>query len=241
MHGLSSNARTWIELATALAATGASVLAVDQRSHGRSERTEDGYDFATYAADIAGLVSQWDRGPAVLAGQSWGGNVVVETAHLYPTGVAAVVGVDGGFITLKDRFSEWEECARALAPPRFGAITVDMVRSHLTAMHPDWSPVGIEGTLANFAVEADGSARPNLSYDDHMRILRSLFDHRPSQGLATLSMPSLAVAARPSMADADAVEAAGFDTVVWIEGDHDLHVQQPERIARLIEGVSPWV
>ena len=78
VHGLASNARLWDGVAAALAAAGHPVVAVDQRGHGRSAKPDSGYDLPTCAADlVAG-----DRPPRlgsspVVAGQSWGGNVVL--------------------------------------------------------------------------------------------------------------------------------------------------------------------
>lgn len=238
VHGLSSNARTWEGVGDRLAATGARVVAIDQRSHGQSEVTEDGYDFATYAADLATVIDQADLGRPVLAGQSWGGNVVVETAFRYPEQVSAVVGVDGGHIELDRRFPSWEACAEVLAPPRFDGIRWEDLETRIRAMHTDWSDLGIAGTLANFRPDANGGARPNLPFDRHMAILRSLYGHQPNALVAGLSMPSKLVAAR-SPNHPDGVRTA-FGEVVLLDGDHDLHVQQPDLIAQHLLEVAPW-
>lgn len=55
VHGLSSNARTWDGVAEVLSGSGHAVTAVDQRGHGRSDKPDDGYDFATLAEDLATL------------------------------------------------------------------------------------------------------------------------------------------------------------------------------------------
>src|SRR5688572_16850853 len=77
VHGLSSNARLWDGVAMRLVDRGHPVYAVDLRSHGDSDAPEDGYDTATAAADVAALAERLSLPPAVVAGQSWGGNVVV--------------------------------------------------------------------------------------------------------------------------------------------------------------------
>ena len=75
VHGLSSNARTRDGVAARLAAAGHEVVAVDQRGHGHSEQTIDGYTTEQCATDLAQLVDllgfTGDRAP-VVAGQSWG-------------------------------------------------------------------------------------------------------------------------------------------------------------------------
>ena len=105
VHGLASNARTWIQVADLLSSTGAKVVAYDQRSHGGSETVETGFDFPTYVADLQAVIAQSATAAPVTVGQSWGGNVVVEHAALHPTN--AVVGVDGGFIRLADQWPDW--------------------------------------------------------------------------------------------------------------------------------------
>ena len=44
VHGLASNAMLWQGAATALAARGHRVIAIDQRGHGLSSKPESGYD-----------------------------------------------------------------------------------------------------------------------------------------------------------------------------------------------------
>ena len=97
VHGLASNARLWDGVARRLAAAGHEVVAVDQRGHGGSEQTATGYDTATAAADLAELIAlrHWTgKREPVVAGQSWGGNVVLTLAALHG-GVAAIALVDG--------------------------------------------------------------------------------------------------------------------------------------------------
>ena len=229
---------TWRAVGDKLASTGAHVIAIDQRSHGRSDITEDGYDFATWAADLAAVVDQAGARRPVAAGQSWGGNVVVETAFRHPGVMSAVVGIDGGHIQLAGYFDTWEACAAALAPPRFDGITRADLVERIRLMHPDWSETGIQGTLANFTTDHDDQVRPNLPFDHHMTILRALYEQRPFEMTAALEVPTLLLAAR---SDARPVDPdAGFDEIVLVAGDHDLHVQQPELVADHLERVAPW-
>lgn len=238
VHGLASNARTWIAVGDLLNSDGNQVVAYDQRSHGQSARVSTGFDFPTYVADLDTVVSSTTTRPPVTVGQSWGGNVVVEHAAHHP--VAAVVGLDGGFIRLADRFANWEACAAQLSPPRFNGITRVGIEARLRTAHPDWSDQAIGGALANFEDQPDGTVLPHLTFENHMMVLRSLWEHDPAQALARASGPSHAIVARsgPS-ADPDATDL-GFDNVVWLDGDHDLHLQQPDTIAKLIQEITPW-
>ena len=97
VHGLASNARLWDGVARHLAQHGHRVVAVDQRGHGRSSKPDDGYDMTTVADDLRLLIDElgWER-PAV-AGQSWGGNVVLELAWSHPDAVSMIAWVESGW------------------------------------------------------------------------------------------------------------------------------------------------
>src|SRR4051812_28369245 len=80
VHGLASNRRTWEGVAARLDELGHPVATVDLRGHGRSDAPDHGYDFATMGADLIGVLDAVGFGRAVLAGQSTGGNIVVDLA-----------------------------------------------------------------------------------------------------------------------------------------------------------------
>jgi pimeloyl-ACP methyl ester carboxylesterase len=241
VHGLSSNARLWDGVARRLAGSGHEVVAVDQRGHGRSEQADDGYTTEQCAADLADLCATLGLTGArepVAVGQSWGGNVVVTQAARHG-GVAGLALVDGGWIALGDRFPTFDACWAALAPPSFDGVTLDQLAARFRAAHPDWPDEGIEGTLANFAVRPDGTAVPRLAREHHREIVRSLWEGDPRRLFPQVRVPVLLAPAVPP--DADDPRRAGpraaLDllpdaTVSWYEGaDHDLHAQQPDRLA----------
>ncbi|HET9690180.1 MAG TPA: alpha/beta hydrolase [Acidimicrobiales bacterium] len=252
VHGLASNARMWDGVAARLAEAGHTVAAVDQRGHGRSDKPEGGYDFATLTGDLLAVLDDlgWDdpARPPVVAGQSWGGNVAVELAARHPARVGGLVLVDGGTIELSGRFADWPTCEAALAPPAFEGVPYDELSARMRRMHADWPPEGIEGQLANLERLPDGTARPWLSRANHLRILRHLWDHHPSSRWPLLQMPVLVVAAgTPDGGRADAAKREEVDRAVralpaaravWVDGDHDLHAQHPDRIASLITTVA---
>jgi len=163
VHGLASNARLWDGVASALVADGHPVAAVDQRGHGLSDKPANGYDFATLTSDLVAVADHlgWvgARRP-VVAGQSWGANVAVELAARHPDRVAALVLVDGGTIELSGRFADWPTCEAALTPPPLDGTPLTRMRRWLDGAHPDWPAAGIDATLANMEVLADGTVRP---------------------------------------------------------------------------------
>jgi len=183
----------------------------------------------------------WDR--AVLAGQSTGGNLVVDLGVRTPERVAGVVGVDGGAFDLQGRWPVWEDCAAALAPPRLEGTPFATMEEFVRRAHPDWSEEGVAATMANFEVRPDTTVRPWLAFDHHMRILRALWEHRPSEDLSHITVPVLLILADTDddwaarkRTEADAARAALPTVQVrWFpHADHDVHIQHPEAIADLV-------
>jgi pimeloyl-ACP methyl ester carboxylesterase len=249
VHGLSSNARLWDGVAAELAAAGHATIAVDLRGHGESEAPDGGYDTDTCADDLAALVAAegltGDRTP-VVAGQSWGGNVVLSLAARHPGSVAAVAFVDGGWLRLHDRFATFEECWAALAPPRFDALRYADLAARIRAAHPDWPAEGVEGTLANLVELPGGGVRARLSREHHREIVRSLYEGDPAQLYPKVTVPALLVPATAGPGEdggahrgderraavLEALDALPDAEVRWYAGaDHDLHAQHPRRLA----------
>lgn len=244
VHGLASNCRLWDDVGAALAAAGHPVAAVDLRGHGRSDKPDDGYEVATVAADVAALLDAlgWER-PAV-AGQSWGGNVVLELAR-GPRPLAGVACIDGGWIHLADRFADWEHCAETLRPPALAGTHHNEIEGWLRRAHPDWPESGIEATMANFSVDDNGLVHPWLTLDRHLATLRGLWEHQPRTFYGEVAVRVLLVPALSGLAEADAdkrrlvAEAARAlphpETEVFgPPADHDVHAQSPLRLAAVL-------
>ena len=246
LHGLASNARTWGAVGRALNAAGHAVVAVDQRGHGLSDKPATGYGFDEVTADLAALLEAlaFARRP-ILAGQSWGGNVVLDFAARYPEAARGIVLVDGGLIELSARPGmTWERAAAELRPPPLAGTPRAELAARLRQAHPDWGDEGIEATLANMETLPDGTIRPWLTLERHLEILRALWEHHPSQLYARVTAPTLIVQADDGNAEwtaskrataAVAERALPKARVVWFaETAHDVHVHRPEALARLM-------
>lgn len=240
VHGLASNARLWDGVAARLVECGYGAVTVDLRGHGRSAKPDAPYDIPTVADDLAALIGALGLERPVVAGQSWGGNVVVELAARHPGAVRGIVCVDGGWLELSSGFSSWEACREALAPPRLSGMPRADIERRIRGSHPDWPETGIAGALANFEVRADDTIAPWLTFDRHIAVLRGLWEHHPSQRYAAVQAPVLLV---PAIADEPAhagpkrtaVELAlarlPNARVRWFAGDHDIHAQHPGELA----------
>lgn len=238
VHGLASNARLWDGVGDHLTGLGNASVAVDQRGHGESSKPHDGYDFATVTNDLAAVIEQALGRPAVVAGQSWGGNVVVELARRHPDLVSGIVCVDGGFIQLADVFPVWKDAQAALAPPDFAGFTMEQMETMSKTRFADWPQSGIAGQLANFET-VDGHVRARLSRDNHMRILRHLWEHRADEAARDVDVPALVLAVGRSEPGREErvdsfVDALPDGRLTWMDAHHDVHAQHPELVADLM-------
>ena len=235
VHGLASNARLWDEVGAGLSAAGFPSYAVDLRGHGESERPDGGYDHATVSDDLFAVLRDVVGRRAILVGQSWGGNVVVETASRHPRLAAAVVCVDGGFIRLRDRHPEWETVWPELAPPVFDHMSHADLDRELRGWLAGWSEAGIEAQRANFDLLDDGSVRPRLRREHHESILRAMWAYDPDPVAAALEVPVwvLAVGAgEPDKANRVETFVSGLRNgrLLWLDGHHDIHAEQPQQV-----------
>ncbi len=245
VHGLASNCRTWEAAGERLHRLGHPVAAVDLRGHGRSDKPDGGYDFATMGDDLVVAMDALGFPRPVVAGQSTGGNIALDLGRRVPERVAAVVGVDGGSIELQDQWPDWDDCVRVLAPPRLaGTPRADMER-WIRAGHPTWDDAGLEATLANLETLEDGTIRPWLTFDRHLLVLRALWEHRPSKVLPELHVPlhlllvdggdAWSVAKR---AEAERAAAYGVRVRWFLGADHDVHVELPDEVAADLHEVA---
>jgi pimeloyl-ACP methyl ester carboxylesterase len=244
VHGLASNVRLWDGVAEHLHARGHTVIALDQRGHGRSDAPEARYDLDSAVADLLALMDALGLDRPILAGQSWGGNVVLELAWRRPDVVRGITCVDGGIIELADWFPSWDACLAALTPPSFDHLTLAELQARLRLAHPDLPDRAIEAGLACFRIRNDGRVEPRLARHRHLEILRSLWEHRPSTRYATLGAPALLLLADTGdpvttdakrRAETTAIEATARIRSHWFApGHHDLHAQFPERVADLM-------
>ncbi len=245
VHGLASNCRLWESVAHQLAARGHQVVTVDQRGHGLSDKPTTGYDFATVAADLAALVDQLDLSHPVIGGQSWGGNVLLEFGARYPGRARGLAFIDGGFLDLQMYApGDWATTAERLRPPDLrGKLMVD-VRRRIEEAHAVWESEQIEAVLANFSLLPDGTVRPWLALENHMQILRALWEQRPRALYPRVQEPVLICAAlgtdpqgnllkREQVAAAEATLRAA--AVHWFEDTHhDIHLHRPTELATLL-------
>ena len=244
VHGLASNLHLWDGVAERLHAEGHTVVAIDQRGHGRSDAPDAGYDLETAVADLLALIEGLGLERPLLAGQSWGGSVVLELAWRHPATVRGIACVDGGVTDMSQSYPVWEDCLTKLTPPTLTHLTLAELEGRIRSGVPHFSDRAIAAYLHCFRERPDGKIEPRLARDRHLTILRSLWEFRPSTRWATLKVPGVlllagsedeARMANKRQAEAVALAAGGKIRSVWFTpGHHDLHLESPERVADLL-------
>jgi pimeloyl-ACP methyl ester carboxylesterase len=235
VHGLASNARMWDGVGAALAERGIGSVAVDLRGHGSSPKPDDGYDFDSVIGDLVPLLND----QPLVAGQSYGGNVVVALAARHPELVRGIVCVDGGAIDLRQPFPHLGDALVAMKPPyeRFVGTSRVAIERALRAQHVDWPETGIQGALACHDVDTDGNIKPFLTWERHRQIIEAMWHEPPTELFPKIEVPVLFLVASERMRDGveAAVAALPDGRAVWFEGaHHDVHAQKPVEVAEQI-------
>jgi pimeloyl-ACP methyl ester carboxylesterase len=253
VHGLASNARIW-DLAAPLLAPDVRVAAIDQRGHGLSDKPAGDFGLATIAGDLAAVIGALGWARPLIVGHSWGANVALQLAAEHPELLGGIVLLDGGTTELAALMS-LEETLERLAPPRLAGTPR---AAFLEGLRARWSAGPLsqaieDAIMGNFAVDAQDRIAPHLTYENHLKIVRAMWEQRPTQLFARVGCSALIVPAEMPPADeraaqwldlkrrsvAAAAAALPRARVVWAHDSiHDVQLQRPEWLAREIAGFA---
>jgi pimeloyl-ACP methyl ester carboxylesterase len=149
VHGAAEDGRVWRPQLAALADEFTAV-AWDEPGAGRSSDVPADFSLADYASCLAALIEALDRGPAHVAGLSWGSTVVQELYRHHP-GLVATLILIGAYAGWKGSLPAEEVAARVegarqmLAAP---AAEFDPTLPGLFAGEPPAEFVGLLGEIA---------------------------------------------------------------------------------------------
>lgn len=249
MHGLASGARIWDFMAPRLVEQ-FQVVAVDQRGHGLTDKPVDAYGFGDVTSDVLSLLDELGFDRPVVVGHSWGANVATQFAAEHPNRVRGVIMVDGGIMDISERMT-WEQAEKQMRPPELDGTPlqsfVKAVRSFpdLAAL---WNDELEEMFLSNFEIRDDKVYR-RLPIDEHMRIVRAMYDQGTSSLLERVECPALVILAvrepRNELEErwmewrkTGAKRAEGklkHGRIIWMEDSiHDVPIQRPDEVANAI-------
>ena len=113
LHGITAQHRAFNALARHLEGS-RSLVGVDLRGRGDSEKPESGYGLEAHARDVVRVLDYLGLQSAVIVGHSMGGFVALEIALSYPERVRALVMLDGGWPRFEISSEEQEQEAAAI-------------------------------------------------------------------------------------------------------------------------------
>ncbi|MEU8757677.1 alpha/beta hydrolase [Streptomyces sp. NPDC048659] len=237
LHGLAGQSGEWDALARLLRADGHHVVALDQRGHGASERRPADTSRAAYVADVLAVLDDpgLGLGPGpVLIGQSYGGHAALLTAAAHPSRLAAAVLVEAGPLGTEpgvvDEIGGWLRAWPVPFPSRAAA-----------ASHLGGGPVG-EGWAGGLE-ERDGGWWPRFDPEVMVASLAENAGRDWWPEWEAVRVPLLAVLGQHGIippADYEAMAARlpgpGLRGVSLPGTGHDLHLERPEVLHRLVAG-----
>ncbi len=228
------------------------LLALDWRGYGGSERPAQGYWFPDYLADLDALLDHLAPStPVALVGHSMGGNLASLYAGLRPERVRALVNMEGFGLPrtaprdAPARLRRWLDEARRAAPER-EYESLAQLEAAIRVHHPRVAPERA-AFLAGAWGKLDADGRVRLRSDPRHRWVNPVNYKREDAEACwrLIEAPTLLVAGGDSdylrRLGADGAETALRSTFprasfACIEGaGHMLHVEQPQRVARLLE------
>ena len=243
LHGLSSNARYWERVARRM--TNRRLVALDQRSHGRSDAPPTGYGMDLLAADAGSVIRKLRLDRPVVAGHSWGGTVALEVGARLGELVGGVAVIDGPITSIADSIA-WEDASRLMQPPlpRYHSLedAYEASREDLGgAWGDDLKP------FVKAGLWRDGDAWVlRLSAPVRLQILDQLYRFRPEVAAAAITVPLLVgLAANDATFRARKEEGAKRVLEIrpdanfrWYDSRHDIPLIRPDDIAADLEALA---
>src|SRR3984893_10416790 len=198
LHGLSSNALVWGRLAARL--PGRRIVALDQRSHGPSDRPQEGSGRDGMVGDAAEALEQLGLGRPLVVGHPWGASVALELAATRPDLASGLVFVDGPPSPI-NRVMSWEGASERMQPP-FPIYTgldqaVEAQRRYLG--DEPWGD-DLQDFVRAGLTEVEGGLTSTLNVPVRRQILEHMFHFDPLAAFARVQGPGAAGDGRPARA-----------------------------------------
>lgn len=174
LHGGPGPDHTMLKPYLAPLADSAQVVFVDQRGHGRSDRSSpDKWNLDTWIADVADFCKVLEIEAPILLGQSFGGIVALGVAIRYPELPAKLILSsstarfrEDRAVAMLERFGGEE--ARLVAERYFGDPSLETFEAYVATCFPLYNP-----TPADADVRARMTLRPEVNFHFFREELRS--------------------------------------------------------------------
>jgi len=145
----------------------------------------------------------------------------------------------------------WEQAEKVMRPPGIDGIEVErflQFARNWPHVRDGWSPVLQEMILSNFLVK-DGKVYRRLSIENHMKVVRAIFDQKPTQLYPRVTCPVLIIPAiRAAANDEESVwqktRDRGLDEAMRLfpnsrlrpieDTVHDIPIHKPKELVEVI-------
>ena len=248
LHGLSSNSRVWERLAALL--PGRRMVALDQRSHGPSDRPAEGYASSEVVDDAAHAIEELGLGRPLVLGHSWGASVALELAATRPDLAAGLVFVDGPPAAMS-RVMSWVEASRRMQPPFPTYTDLDQAAEAQEQYLGEAWAEDLRPFVRAGLVEVDGGLTSTLTVDVRRQILERMFEFDPLAYFPSVEGPVLLAMAGQLWPGAPPEFEEGRRRAVeeilaanpglqvrWYESRHDVPLIRPAELAADVEATA---
>lgn len=204
VHGLTANCRCWDVMASGLTPAH-SILALDLRGRGLTDKPSTGYSLQHHRRDIYCLLNDLDLKQVILMGHSLGAYVALDFAAAFPDRAEKIVLVDGGGDLPQD---QWDKIDLAIKPslarlgqvfPSFEAYIENL--KQVPVLQP-WSQE-IENYFRYESEEVEGGVRSRIHRDHILEEKQNVQQAAPSGYYPKLNCPVLILRATDGILSPD--------------------------------------
>jgi pimeloyl-ACP methyl ester carboxylesterase len=204
VHGLTANCRCWDVIASGLTPAN-SILAMDLRGRGLSDKPSTGYSLQHHIRDIYCLLEDLGLKQAVLMGHSLGAFISLAFAANYPDRAEKLILMDGGGQLTQE---QWEKVTVAIKPsldrlgqvfPSFEVYIANMKQAPF--LRP-WSQA-IEDYFRYESVDVEGGVRSRIHPDHIQEEAQNIRQEVPSAYYPKVTCPVLILRATDGLISQD--------------------------------------
>ncbi len=240
-HAWPLSAAIWDYQAAALAKSGLRVITYDRRGFGRSSQPTAGYDFDTFADDLAAVIGETGVRDATLVGYSMGGGEVVRYISRHNgrnVAKAGLVGAAAHYLLKTDNnpggidAAVFDGIKQGVLGDRKAYLAGLLKDVFFDAKRPATNPVSPETLDAALAMALQASVAATAACVDAF----SKTDFRPE--LAAVKMPTLVLHGTAdipvpfAMGKATAAGIAKAKLIEYPETSHGIVVTERDRVTR---------
>ena len=204
IHGLTANCRSWDVMAATLAPDH-SIIGIDLRGRGRSDKPATGYSLQHHIRDMVCVLDDLEQERGILMGHSLGAFISLAFAANYPQRTEKIILMDGGGELTQD---QWDQVSLAIKPSleRLGKVfpSFDAYVDHmkLAPFLQPWSPA-IEDYFRYESETVEGGVRSRIKPANIQEEVQNIQQEVPSQYYPKVTCPALILRATNGILSSD--------------------------------------